>query len=156
MNNEPLLLKEKSQPVLVPVGPNTISFAVRNMKQGDIFELMPGNYVQTESIVIPEGITMFSLIGKGIGVSNIYFHDSDGIRNKDTRIRFCRISEITFLLNISEPGTPYTGITLMGEGGISGESQGVMISDVSFEMAEGSKGGWSGSLQVSDVSKVLI
>jgi len=118
------------QAITIPVGKNTISKAVRGMKQGDVIELGVGTYTQTEPIVLPGNITRFSIKGKGMGSTIIECLNCNGIEQIESRIHQCDISGMTLIA--AKTGGDYIGIKLLGNTHNHVQNPNIILRDISF------------------------
>ncbi len=90
--------------IYVVPGTNTISAAVAAMGDGSCLILGTGTYTQTEAMTIPDNITKFSIIGKGIGISNIIFTaDVNGFLQADAndRLVYFRLENFSMIMNVT-------------------------------------------------------
>jgi parallel beta-helix repeat protein len=115
---------------IVPVGTNTISKAVRDMKQGDVVELGVGTYTQTEPIVLPGNVSRFSIKGKGMGSTIIECLNCNGIQQMESRIHQCDISGMTLIA--AKTGGDHIGIKLLGNTHNHVQNPNIILRDISF------------------------
>ncbi len=116
---------------IIPVGKNTISKAVRRMKQGDVVELGAGTYTQTEPIVLPDNITRFSIKGKGMGSTIVECLNCNGIEQMESRVHRCDISGMTLIA--AKTDNDYIGIKLLGNTHNHVRNPNIILRDIGFE-----------------------
>lgn len=134
-------------------GLNTLSRAVKKLKQGSVIDLKAGTYVQTEAIEVPAGVTDFSIIGRGMGVSTIQCKNCSGIVQTVTRVGRCQISGLTMLAAQFNDSQVYDAIRLKGSPRSMGS--GIVIRDV--EVLNGSENHtWKSGIHLTNVCDSVL
>ncbi|MCP5045922.1 MAG: hypothetical protein GY940_02045 [bacterium] len=142
--------------IITPLGgTNAISEAVKQLEQGGVVDLGTGEYIQTEPIVIPDGISTFSFLGKGIGATVIKFKNCNGLQLSNTRVHQCTITGITFMATGDDNQS--TGILLTGASPADGGSPNILIRDVSFEgNGQNQTRCWNTAVELVDCHGLLL
>jgi parallel beta-helix repeat protein len=138
-----------------PPGINTLSEAVKKMKQGYVIELEVGTYVQTEAVVLPPKVTAFTIVGKGMGASVIEFKNCGGIQQTASQVGQCLISGLTLTAAQADDGNPYTAIQLKGRSRESGTASNIIIRDVAVT-AGGDEHAWHRAADITNAYGPLV
>jgi parallel beta-helix repeat protein len=148
---------EPSKIIPVSPGTNKISEAVLELEQGGVVELGVGTYTQSEPIILPTDVTVFSIKGRGLGATIIECSDCNGIERAGAGIiagvQQCDISGLTLIA--SKSNNKHTGIELHGDGPDQTGNPNIIIRDVGFEAGDGNSS-WDKAIHIINASAPLI
>ena len=123
-------------------GTDTLSTAVAAMSNGDILILGNGTYTQTVEVSIPNSVTHFGIIGKGVGSTLINFtSDVDGITSDDSDDAYRIVQAVLsgFRMTMSAVSSAKTAIYLYGDSVNYVVNPSIVFRDISTERTDSNK-----------------